>query len=76
MAPKGIGKDYLVLGTIEKKIWQQGLGSSGTPIAEMFKHVADFKHQYVLQYKLALPPCRSKTKTRVSEGTMQTHRPS
>lgn len=44
MAPKAIGKDYLVLGTIEKKIWQQGLGSSGTPIAEMLKHVADFKH--------------------------------
>ena len=51
MAPEVIGKDYLVLGTIEKKIWQQGLGSPGKPIAEMLKHVADFKHQYDLQYK-------------------------
>jgi hypothetical protein len=46
-----IGKDYLVLGTIEKKIWQQGLGSPGKPIADMLKHVADFKHQYDLKYK-------------------------
>ena len=51
MAPKVIGKDYLALGTIEKKIWREGLGSPGKPIAEMLKHVADFKHQYDLRYK-------------------------
>jgi hypothetical protein len=32
MAPEEIGKDYLVLGTIEKKIWQEGLGSPGKPL--------------------------------------------
>jgi len=32
-----IGKDCLVLGTIEKKIWQEGLGSSGKPVAKMLK---------------------------------------
>jgi len=51
MAPEAIGKDYLVLGTIEKKIWQEGLGSPGKPVAEMLKHVADFKHQSDLGYK-------------------------
>lgn len=51
MAPEVTAKDYLVLGTIEKKIWQQGLESPGKPIAEMLKHVADFKHQYDLEYK-------------------------
>jgi hypothetical protein len=50
-APEVIGKDYLVLGTIEKKIWQEALGRPGKPIAEMLKHVADFKHQYDLRYK-------------------------
>ena len=51
IVPEVIGKDYLVLGTIEKKIWQEGLGSRGKPVAEMLKHVADFKHQYDLEYK-------------------------
>jgi hypothetical protein len=51
VAPEVIGKDYLVLGTIEKRIWQHGLGSPGKTIAEMLKHVADFKHQYDLDYK-------------------------
>jgi hypothetical protein len=51
MAPKAIGKDYLVLGTIEKKIWQEGLEGPGKPVAAMLKHVADFNHQYDLGYK-------------------------
>ncbi len=51
VVPETIGKDYLVLGTIEIKIWREGLGSPGKPIAEMLKHVADFKHQYDLEYK-------------------------
>ena len=51
MAPEVIGKDYLVLGTIEKRIWHHGLGNPGKPIAEMLKHVTDFKHQYDLEYK-------------------------
>jgi hypothetical protein len=51
IAPEAIGKNYLVLGTIEKKIWQDGLGSHGKPVAEMLRYVADFKHQYGLEYK-------------------------
>jgi hypothetical protein len=51
MAPETIAKDFLVLGTIEKKIWKHGLGSPGKPIVEMLKHVADFRHRYDLRYK-------------------------
>jgi hypothetical protein len=51
LGPEAIGKDYLVLGTIEKKIWQEGLGSTRKPLAEMLRHVAEFKHHYDLEYK-------------------------
>jgi hypothetical protein len=51
MAPEVTAKNYLILGTIEKKIWQQGLGRPGKPITEMLKHVADFRHRYDLRYK-------------------------
>ena len=51
IAPEVTAKDYLILGTIEKKIWQQELGRPGKPIAEMLKHVADFRHRYDLRYK-------------------------
>jgi len=51
VAPEAVGNDYWVFGTIEKKIWRQGLGSSGKPIAEILRHVADFKHHYDLQYE-------------------------
>jgi Zn-finger nucleic acid-binding protein len=50
-APQVIGNDYLVLGTMEKKIWQKALNGEAKPLAEMLKHVADFKHQYELDYK-------------------------
>ena len=51
MAPEVIGKGYWVLGTIEKKIWQDGLRSHGKLVAEMLRHVADFKHHYDLEYE-------------------------
>jgi Zn-finger nucleic acid-binding protein len=50
-APQVIGNDYLVLGTMEKKMWREGLDGEAKPLAEMLKHVADFKHQYELDYK-------------------------
>ena len=40
-----------MLGTIEKKIWREGLEGEAKPLAGMLKHVADFKHQYELDYK-------------------------
>lgn len=51
MAPEATAKDYWVLGTIEQKIWQEGLGASGEPVVKMLRHVADFKEQYELVYK-------------------------
>jgi hypothetical protein len=41
----------MVLGTMEKKTWRDGLQGEAKPLAEMLKHVADFKHQYELDYK-------------------------
>ena len=51
IAPKVIAKHYLVLGTMEKKIWRGGLDREAKPLAGMLEHVADFKHQCELQYK-------------------------
>jgi hypothetical protein len=51
IAPQVIGNDYLVLGTMEKKIWREGLHGEAKPLAGMLKHMADFKHQYELDYK-------------------------
>lgn len=53
LAPEMIGNEYLVLGTIEKKVWQQGLGGQGQPMEEILKHAARFKHYYGLEYKPA-----------------------
>ena len=51
IAPGVIGKAYMVLGTMEKKTWQEGLRGRGQPLAEMLKHVAEFKKEYVLEYE-------------------------
>ena len=50
IAPEVIGNEYLVIGTVDKKIWQQGLHSSkGDQLDEMLKHVADFKKVLTLE---------------------------
>src|SRR5919106_4398207 len=41
-APEVIGNEYLVLGTIEKRVWQRGVEGGGTEVGEILKHVADF----------------------------------
>jgi hypothetical protein len=51
IAPQVIAKHYLVLGTMEKKIWREGLDGEGKPLTGMLAHVADFKRQYELQYE-------------------------
>lgn len=43
LAPEAVGREYLVLGTIDRKVWQQGLRGEGPPLAEALEHVADFK---------------------------------
>jgi hypothetical protein len=43
VAPAAVGNKYLVLGTMEKKLWQKGLSGSYPPLEESLKHVAQFK---------------------------------
>ncbi len=43
IAPRVIGNKYMVLGTVEKSIWQSGLTGSNIEIGEVLKHTADFK---------------------------------
>ena len=49
IAPEVIGNEYLVLGTIDKKVWQEGLAGGGGELGEMLKHVADFKRVLKLE---------------------------
>jgi hypothetical protein len=49
IAPHAIGRDYLVLGTMDKKVWQQGLHAPSRPLADMMEHVADFKRHLDLK---------------------------
>ena len=51
IAPAVVGNEYMVTGTIEKKVWQAGLSGKGQPLDGMLKHVADFKKQYHLEYE-------------------------
>ena len=51
VAPDVIGNEYMVLGTIEKKAWKQGLGGQGQPLGEMMQYVAEFKRHYDLAYE-------------------------
>lgn len=50
-APEVTGKAYIVLGTIEKKVWQAGLSGPGQPLAAILQHVAEFKQEYALEYE-------------------------
>jgi len=50
-APEVIGNEYLVIGTVEKKAWEAGRSGPGQHLAEMLKHVAQFKDYYDLHYE-------------------------
>jgi hypothetical protein len=41
-APEIIGNDYLVVGTMERSDWQEGL-HAGVPLADMLRSLHDFK---------------------------------
>jgi hypothetical protein len=43
IAPEAVGSEYLVLGTMDKKVWQQGLRGGGTDLDAGLDHVAEFK---------------------------------
>ncbi|MCI0440647.1 MAG: hypothetical protein L0177_16175 [Chloroflexi bacterium] len=42
-APEMIGNDYLVLGTVDMKVWKRGLAGEEVQFREMLNHMADFK---------------------------------
>jgi hypothetical protein len=43
LAPHSVGKSYLVLGTIDKKVWRAGLEGPATPLGAALEHVAEFR---------------------------------
>ena len=48
LAPEIIENDYLVLGTMEKKVWLQGVKGDSQRFEEILEHIADFKKIYDL----------------------------
>jgi hypothetical protein len=48
IAPEIVGNEYVVLGTIDKKVWRAGLEGRGEDLAEILEHVADFEKEYDL----------------------------
>jgi hypothetical protein len=51
IAPEIIGNEYVVLGTIDKKVWRAGLEGRDRDFAEILEHVADFEKEYDLVYE-------------------------
>lgn len=43
LAPDAAGNKYLVLGTMDKKVWQQGLQGAPPPLSDLRKLMIDFK---------------------------------
>jgi hypothetical protein len=43
IAPEAVGGEYLVLGTMDRKVWQQALSGGGTELAASLEHLAEFK---------------------------------
>jgi hypothetical protein len=51
LEPKVIGNDYLVVGTVDKKVWQRGLSGQGNSVGDVLDHLADFKKVLELEYE-------------------------
>jgi hypothetical protein len=49
LAPGAVGREYVVLGTLDRKIWERGLRGEGLPLAEALAHVAGFKQVLQLE---------------------------
>ena len=49
LAPKVIGNEYIVLGTVDRKLWKQGLKGEQPQLEEMLKQMADFKRVLTLE---------------------------
>ncbi len=49
-APEVIGNEYVVFGTVDKKLWRKGLEGDPTQLGDILDHVADFKRELGLGY--------------------------
>jgi hypothetical protein len=49
-APDVIGNEYMVFGTVDKKLWRKRLKSGGGEIGDILNHAADFKKELNLEY--------------------------
>jgi hypothetical protein len=49
ISPEAAWDKYMVLGIVDKKIWQSGLQGDSPPLDDVLKHTTDFKR--VLQLK-------------------------
>jgi hypothetical protein len=43
LAPGAAGREYAVLGTLDRKMWERGLRGEGPPLAAALAHIAEFK---------------------------------
>src|SRR5262245_57020709 len=43
LAPEVVGNDYLVVGTVDRRYWQEGLSGQGQTLGDALDHLADFK---------------------------------
>src|SRR5215210_8094950 len=50
-APDVIGNDYYVLGSVERKTWQQGMRGPVASYDELLGHAADFEKEFDLFYE-------------------------
>lgn len=49
IAPQAVRNDYTVLGTMEKKVWQQGCHGKGEALDESLRHIAEFSKVLTLE---------------------------
>ena len=49
IAPDVIGNRYLVLGTMDIRVWRMGLKEEGSTLGDILNNAADFKKRYDLE---------------------------
>jgi hypothetical protein len=50
IAPEVVGNPYMVLGTMDRGVWEQGLATP-RPLGEAMEYVAEFKKYFDLHYE-------------------------
>lgn len=49
--PSVIGNEYMVFGTMERKVWQKHLKEDPGDFNDMLEHIADFEKEFDLHYE-------------------------